>query len=58
MKKKIIVWVAILLVVIIGLLIYNHYIPVWVSISNVISFIVGAVLGILFELFLQENEIG
>lgn len=49
MKNKIIIWVAILLVVIIGLLIYNHYIPVWVSISNVISFIVGVAIGILLK---------
>ena len=45
MKKKTIIWVAIIVAVVIGVLVYMHYIPVWVSISNVVSLAIGVVVG-------------
>jgi len=44
MKKKVIIS-AIVIAVIIGVLVYMHYTPVWVSISNSIVFIAGLVIG-------------
>lgn len=45
MKKKTIIWVAIIVAVVIGALVYIHYTPVWVSISNVVSLAIGVVAG-------------
>ena len=44
MRKRIITWCVIVLVVILTL-VYTHKVPVWVSMSNVVSFLVGSVAG-------------
>jgi len=58
MKKKTIIWVAIIVAVVIGALVYMHYTPVWVSISNIIFVAVGIVLGwtahILYNKYIKE----
>ena len=45
MKKKTIIWIAVIVAVVIGVLVYMHYTPVWVSISNVIFGAVGITIG-------------
>lgn len=58
MKKKTIIWVAIIVAVIIGALVYMHYTPVWVSISNVVSLAIGVVVGwiahVLYNKYIKE----
>lgn len=45
MNKKIIILVAIIIVAVIGILLYMHNIPIWVSISNLIFILSGVVIG-------------
>lgn len=58
MKKKTIIWIAVIVAVVIGVLVYMHYTPVWVSISNVICAAVGVVLGwiahVLYNKYIKE----
>ena len=58
MKKKTIIWVAIIVAVVIGALVYMHYTLVWVSISNVVSLAIGVVAGwiahVLYNKYIKE----
>jgi phosphate/sulfate permease len=45
MKKRILIIVAIVAVIIIATIVYTHYVPVWASIVNAISFVAGAFVG-------------
>ena len=58
MKKKTIIRVAIIVAVVIGALVYMHYTPVWVSISNVIFGAVGITIGwiahVLYNKYIKE----
>lgn len=58
MNKKTIIFTAVIVVVIIGVLLYMHYAPVWVSISNILSFAIGVVLGwiahVLYNKYVKE----
>lgn len=44
MKRKII-FIAIIVVIVIAILLFAHYAPVWVSITNLVALAVGVVLG-------------
>lgn len=44
MSKKFFFWIVIF-AIIIGLLVYAHYVPIWVSITNIIMAIGGIVVG-------------
>lgn len=60
MNKKTIIWsIVIVIAVVIGVIIYTHGVPVWVSISNVITLVVGVVLGwiahVLYNKYIKEN---
>lgn len=60
MNKKTIIWsIVIVIAVVIGVIIYTHGVPVWVSISNVIALVVGVVLGwiahVLYNKYIKEN---
>lgn len=60
MNKKTIIWsIVIVIAVVIGVIIYTHGVPVWVSISNVIVLVVGVVLGwiahVLYNKYIKEN---
>lgn len=44
MKKKLII-AAIVIAIIVGVMLYLHYIPFWVNLTTVVSFGVGAVVG-------------
>lgn len=58
MKKKTIIWIAVIIAVVIGALVYMHYTPVWVSISNVICGAAGIVVGwiahMLYNKYIKE----
>ena len=58
MKKKTIIWIAIIAVIVIGVPVYMHYTPVWVSISNVIFGAVGITIGwiahVLYNKYVKE----
>lgn len=58
MKKKTIIWIAVIVAVVIGVLVYMHYTPVWVSISNVICGAAGVVVGwiahVLYDKYIKE----
>ena len=58
MKKKTIIWAAIIVAVVIGVLVYMHYTPVWVSISNVIfgagGIIIGWIAHVLYNKYVKE----
>lgn len=58
MKKETIIWIAVILAVVIGVLVYMHYTPVWVSISNVMSLAIGVVAGwiahVLYNKYIKE----
>ena len=58
MKKKTIIWIAVIVAVVIGVLVYMHYTPVWVSISNVIfgavSIVVGWIAHVLYNKYIKE----
>lgn len=58
MKKKKIIWIAVIVAVVIGALVYMHYTPVWVSISNVICGAAGVVVGwiahLLYNKYIKE----
>ena len=61
MKKKLI-FSAIVVVIIIAILLFAHYAPVWVSLTNIITFIVGAAIGwiarIIYEKYFKEADGG
>lgn len=44
MKRKII-FIAIIVVIVIAILLFAHYAPVWVSITNLVALVIGVVLG-------------
>lgn len=54
MKKKTIIWIAVIVAVVIGVLVYMHYTPVWVSISNVIFGAVGITIGWIAHVFYNK----
>lgn len=59
MKKRTIIWtVVIVIAVVIGALVYLHYTPVWVSISNVVSGAIGVAVGwiahVLYNKYIKE----
>lgn len=58
MTKKTIIWIAVIVAVVIGVLVYMHYTPVWVSISNVICGAAGVVVGwianVLYNKYIKE----
>lgn len=45
MDKKIIWAVVAVIIIVLGAIFYTHGVPVWVSISNVISLAIGIALG-------------
>ena len=45
MKKQIIIIAAIIVAAIIGCVFYAHYVPVWVLLCTIVSFIAGSVAG-------------
>ena len=45
MKKKTIIWIAVAVLAVIGILLYMHYIPVWVSLSNLVVAVGGVIAG-------------
>ncbi len=45
MKKKVLIWTAVFILVVIAMLVYAHFVPVWVSFGNVMGFSVGIILG-------------
>lgn len=61
MKQKII-YGAIAVAILIGIMLYIHYVPVWNSVTNLISLGVGAVIGwithIFYLKFLKKEEDG
>lgn len=59
MNKKTIIWsIVVAVVVVLGVILYTHGVPVWVSIANVISAAVGIVLGwiahVLYNKYIKE----
>ena len=46
MKKNLII-LAIAIAVIIAVILYMHYVPVWINLQNIVVFAVGAVVGVL-----------
>lgn len=61
MKKKLI-FAAIVVVIIIAILLFAHYAPVWVSLTNIITFFVGVAIGwiahIIYEKYFKEADGG
>ena len=55
MKKKTIIWISVIVAVVIGVLVYMHYTPVWVSISNVIFGAVGITIGWIAHVLYNKN---
>ena len=45
MKKKVLIWTAVFMLVIAAILVYARFVPVWVSFGNVMGFSVGIILG-------------
>lgn len=45
MKKNVLIITAVLILIVIALLIYAHKVPIWVSLSNIISILSGLILG-------------
>jgi hypothetical protein len=60
MKKKTIIWIAIAVLAVIGILLYMHYTPVWVSLSNLVvavgGVIAGWILNILYVKYIKTEE--
>lgn len=58
MKKRQIIFIAIIVAIVVGLCVAAHYLPVWVSVTTVISFLVGAVSGwfakVLYDKYVKE----
>jgi Flp pilus assembly protein TadB len=46
MKKNLII-LAIAIAVIIAVILYMHYVPVWINLQNIVVFAAGAVVGVL-----------
>lgn len=46
MKKNLII-LAIAIAVIIAVILYMHYVPVWINLQNIVVFTAGAVVGVL-----------
>ena len=46
MKKNLII-LAIAIAVIIAVILYMHYVPVWINLQNIVVFVAGAVVGVL-----------
>lgn len=60
MKKKTIIWIAVAVLAVIGILLYIHYTPVWVSLSNLVvavgGVIAGWILRILYVKYIKTGE--
>lgn len=56
MKKKLIITAVVAVVVIVGVLLYMHYSPVWVNISNVAAVIAGWYARVLYAKYVIEDE--
>lgn len=60
MKKKLIITAVVAVLVIVGVLLYMHYSPVWVNFSNVAAVIAGLVAGwyarVLYAKYVIEDE--
>lgn len=61
MKKKTIIWIAVAVLAVIGILLYMHYTPVWVSLSNLVVavggvVIAGWILHILYVKYIKTGE--
>lgn len=61
MNKKTVIWtIVVVFLVIVGVIIYTHGVPVWVSISNLIVAAAGIVLGwiahVLYNKYIKEDE--
>lgn len=54
MKKQIIIYSVIAAIAIVGLVLYFHYMPVWISISNIVAFIIGVGLAV-FAIYLKNK---
>lgn len=58
MKRKII-FIAIIVVIVIAILLFVHYAPVWVSITDLVALAVGVVLGwianVAYNKFVKEK---
>lgn len=58
-KKRLII-AAIVVVVIIGVILYLHFSPVWISIVNVVFTMIGLVIGwishILYNKYIKSHE--
>lgn len=50
-KKNVIWWIIIITIAIISTLLYMHYTPVWVSISDIIFGGVGVIIGWFANMF-------
>ncbi|QIG64743.1 hypothetical protein SJC03_65 [Bacteroides phage SJC03] len=46
MKKKLII-LAIVIAVIVAVMLYMHYIPIWINLQNIVVFAVGVIVGVL-----------
>lgn len=46
MKKKLII-LAIVIAVIVAVILYFHYMPIWVNLQNIVVFAVGVIVGVL-----------
>lgn len=60
MKKKTIIWIVVAVLAVIGILLYMHYTPVWVSLSNLVvavgGVIAGWILHILYVKYIKTGE--
>ena len=54
MKKQIIIIAAIVIAVILACVFYAHYVPVWVLICTIVSFIVGISAGWLIKILYDK----
>lgn len=60
MKQKLI-YAAIAVAILIGIMLYVHYVPVWNSVANLISLCVGSIIGwvahvLYLKLFKKEED--
>lgn len=60
MKQKII-YAAIAVVALVGIMLYVHYVPIWNSVTNLISLCVGSIIGwvahiLYLKLFKKEED--
>lgn len=56
MKKKFWIFLIVLVLLVVATIVYTHYVPVWVSLINAVTFVLGCVAGFYYRKIFVEGK--